>query len=410
MEFLLFLTSECIECYALLGRIKSIHFTNLTIKQEFLNIILSLCSLSKFDYFKNKYIIFNSCIIPKEIKLGYLPCKDAAMMFDCCTIEDFQSLNGFYGELLDISRSTIQQYTGSVTINCSDVTLDYISMNYPYFFLNTIINNLKKLEIWREEYFDEHELFFITFFNELCELTIPAILEDTYCLDRLRNLELVRGVRKKDPVSQKVKEYFGTKHIIFSSKYPNIYVEDEEFSLWYRRINDKSLDDNDIREHLKMDRYDRFKPIREAYEAQRGKKELFDFKFLSDIGALRVIETGLPFGDWKDDSITCYILDGFYIPRCKKSGVQYNEGVISLTRYIDNESIFISIEDKKLKIIDTNERGNFTLEGSILGNDVEQVRKTISFLQYQKKIYNSPSNKIKRLKRMIDGINSSING
>ena len=120
-------------------------------------------------------------------------------------------------------------------------------------------------------------------------------------------------------------------------------------------------------------------------------------------GALRVINTGLPFSDYKD-SITYYALDGLYTPRCKKSGVQYGFGTAPLTRYIDNDSIFVSIEDKKLKIVDTNDRGNFTLEGSILGNDVEQVRKTISFLQYQKNIYNSPSNKIKRLKRMIDEI------
>ena len=80
--------------------------------------------------------------------------------------------------------------------------------------------------------------------------------------------------------------------------------------------------------------------------------------------------------------ITYYALDGLYTPRCKKSGVQYGFGTAYLTRYIDNYSIFVSIEDKKMKIVDTNERENFTLEGSILGNDVEQVRKTIWFLQY----------------------------
>ena len=384
-------------------------FFNIKIKQEFLNIILLLCSMSKSYYYKNKYITFESCLIPKDVRLGFLPCEGEAMSINNCTIEDFQSLNGFKGYNLHINRSSILQYTGSVTMSCKNVDFRDVSMNYPYFFLNTIFPNLRKLSIRRDEWFDEKDLFFIINFPNLYEITLPAYLEDTYCLDRLRNLAYAYGVWQKDPLSQKEKIYFGGRYKMLDSKYPEIYVDDEEFSLWNKRIKNKNLNNRDIRNHLEEDKQKRFKPIKEAYEAKKGKTELFDFKFLSDIGALRVINTGLPFSDYKD-SITYYALDGLYTPRCKKSGVRYGFGTAPLTRYIDNDSIFVSIEDKKLKIVDTNERGNFTLEGSILGNDVEQVRKTISFLQYQKKIYNSPSNKIKRLKRMIDRINSSVNG
>ena len=397
MEFLLFLNKENREFYTI-DKIKFIRFLNMTIKPEFINIILSLCSISYKDYYKDKCVEFGTCFIPKELKLGSLPCKGASIVISNCIIEDFQSLNGFNGDYLSIFNSNIEKYTGSVNMNCSKVNICDTPMNYPYFFLNTVLPNIKELTIDKDEEFDETDLFFIINFPNLYQVTLPAVLEDTYCLDQLRNLAYAYGVWQKDPLTKKKKVYFGSRLKILASKHPEFYVEDDEFNLWNQRINDKSLGDDDIRIHLEDDKKNRLKPIEEAYEAQQGRVEPFDFKFLSDIGALRVMNTALPFDPY-DEGITCYVLDGLYTPRCRTSRVQYDAGIISLTRYLDNDSIFTSIENDGLKIIDTRE--DFTIEGSIIGHDVEQVRKTITSLNLRDKREISPTYEMKRLKRLV---------
>jgi hypothetical protein len=83
--------------------------------------------------------------------------------------------------------------------------------------------------------------------------------------------------------------------------------------------------------------------------------------------------------------------------------VQYDAGIIPLTRYLDNDSIFTSIENDGLKIIDT--RGDFVLEGSICGDDVEQVRKTITALKLRDKREISPTYEIKKIKRLVNNRN-----
>lgn len=360
MEFLLFLSVKKREHYTL-DRIKAIEFLNMKIKHEFINIILALCSLSDNDYYKDKYIVFKSCLIPKEIKLGFLPCKGASIVMSNCIIEDFKSLNGFNGDYLEIEKSTIQQYTGSVTMNCNEVYFRKTPLNYPYFFLNTILPNIRRLSIYRDEEFDEESLFFIINFPDLYELTLPAIIEDTYCLDQLRNLVYTYGIYQKDPLSQEIKVYSGKKSKILESKHPEIYIEDDDFLLWNQRINDKSLDEDDVRNHIK---------------------------------------------DYKADNegIICYVLDGLYTPKCKLSRVKYDMGIPHLTKYIDNDSIFTSIEKQGLKIIDT--RGNFTIEGSIIGSNVKKVRQTITFLQAQKKKEIFPLYEIEKIKRKQEGMKS----
>lgn len=402
MEFLLFLSVKRREHYTL-DRIKAIEFLNMKIKHEFINIILALCSLSDNDYYKDKYIVFKSCLIPKEIKLGFLPCKGASIVMSNCIIEDFKSLNGFNGDYLEIEKSTIQQYTGSVTMNCNEVYFRKTPLNYPYFFLNTILPNIRRLSIYRDEEFDEESLFFIINFPDLYELTLPAIIEDTYCLDQLRNLVYTYGIYQKDPLSQEIKVYSGKKSKILESKHPEIYIEDDDFLLWNQRINDKSLDEDDVRNHIKDYKKAGIQPIIEALEAQKNRTEPFDFKFLSDIGALRVMNTGLPF-DADNEGIICYVLDGLYTPKCKLSRVKYDMGIPHLTKYIDNDSIFTSIEKQGLKIIDT--RGNFTIEGSIIGSNVKKVRQTITFLQTQKKKEIFPLYEIKKIKRKQEGMKS----
>ena len=135
MEFLLFLNKENREFYTI-DKIKFIRFLNMTIKPEFINIILSLCAISHEDYYKDKCVEFGTCFIPKELKLGSLPCKGASIVISNCIIEDFQSLNGFNGDYLSIFNSNIENYTGSVNMNCSKVNICDTPMNYPYFFLN----------------------------------------------------------------------------------------------------------------------------------------------------------------------------------------------------------------------------------------------------------------------------------
>ena len=394
MEFLLFLNAENKEYYTL-KKIKGIKFINMTIKKEFINIILSLCAMSDKDYYKDKYIELSSCLIPKEIKLGTFPCKDGNLTIYNCIIEDYQSLNGFRGDTLDIFNSTIQQHTGSVTMNCKSISISNTKIDYTYFFLNTILPNIREIEINRDKIFDETSLFFIINFNNLYEITVPAIIEDTYCLDHLRNLAWAYGVWQKDPLSNEKKVYHGERYKILSTKYPEIYVDDDEFSLWNQKIKDKNSDD-DVRKQLEEAKQNRTKPIKEAYEAQKNRIEPFDIKFLSDIGALRVIKTTLlPFDDY-ENSITYYILDGLYTTRSKPSRVRYDDGIIPLTRYIDNDSIFVSLEKNRIKTIDT--RGNFTIEGSIKGDSVEKVKKTITSINSREKKNISKTFEIKKIK------------
>ena len=400
MEFLLFLNTENKEYYTL-KKIKGIKFINMTIKKEFINIILSLCAMSDKDYYKDKYIELSSCLIPKEIKLGTLPCKDGELTIYNCIIEDYQSLNGFRGDTLNIFNSTVQQHTGSVTMNCKSISISNTQIDYTYFFLNTILPNIREIYINRDKIFDETSLFFIINFNNLYEITVPAIIEDTYCLDHLRNLTWAYGVWQKDPLSNEKKVYHGERYNILSTKYPEIYVDDEEFSLWNQKIKDINSDD-DIRKQLEEAKQNRTKPIKEAYEAQKNRIEPFDIKFLSDIGALRVIKTTLlPFDNY-ENSITYYILDGLYTTRSKPSKVRYDDGIIPLTRYLDNDSIFVSLEKNRIKTIDT--RGNFTIEGSIKGDSVEKVRKTITSINSREKKEISTTFEMKKIKKYSEFI------
>ena len=84
---------------------------------------------------------------------------------------------------------------------------------------------------------------------------------------------------------------------------------------------------------------------------------------------------------------------------CRTSRVQYDAGIIPLTRYLDNDSIFTSIENDGLKIVDTRE--DFTIEGSIIGDDVEQVRRTINSIRSMEKRDISPTYEMKKIKRLV---------
>ena len=286
-------------------------------------------------------------------------------------------------------------------MNCKSISISNTQIDYTYFFLNTILPNIREIYINRDKIFDETSLFFIINFNNLYEITVPAIIEDTYCLDHLRNLTWAYGVWQKDPLSNEKKVYHGERYNILSTKYPEIYVDDEEFSLWNQKIKDINSDD-DIRKQLEEAKQNRTKPIKEAYEAQKNRIEPFDIKFLSDIGALRVIKTTLlPFDNY-ENSITYYILDGLYTTRSKPSKVRYDDGIIPLTRYLDNDSIFVSLEKNRIKTIDT--RGNFTIEGSIKGDSVEKVRKTITSINSREKKEISTTFEMKKIKKYSEFI------
>ena len=384
MEFLLLLNTLNDKKYKL-NRIKKIVFQNMTIKPEYINIILSLCSIYDKcfkDYFKNKYIEFNYCYIPKEIKLGLLPCKDASIFMYRCTIEDFQSLNGFNGFYLDIYKSIIKQYTGSVTMDCNEIEIFDTPLNYPYFFLNTILPNLKKINISRDKDFDDNELFFISLFPNLISIEIPAVLEDTYCLDQLRNLEYVHGVRVYDKsTKQRQKDYIGGKKQISYSNNPEIYVDDEEFSIWDQRINDKNNDINDVRRHIQEFNENRLAPIKEAFEAGKSQPELFNIKYLYDIGAVSFAQTAPPFmskADYKNN-IYYFDVDSLYNPRSKKSGIQLRTNRELIVGRLGLNDIFPSISNDGLTISDN--LGNFTIEGSIYGGNEEVVRETVKRLK-----------------------------
>lgn len=389
MEFLLLLNTLNDKRYKI-NRIKKISFQNMTIKPEFINIILSLCSIYDNcfgDYFKNKYIEFNNCYIPKEIKLGLLPCKDACIFMHCCTIEDFQSLNGFDGFYLYINKSTIKQYTGSVTMDCKEIEIDDTPLNYPYFFLNIILPNLEKIGIRRDKDFDDNELFFISFFPNLTSIEIPAVLEDTYCLDQLRNLEYVHGVRVYDKSTrQRQKDYIGGKKQISYSNNPEFYVDDEEFSIWNQRINDRNSDINDVRRHIQEFNENRLAPIKEAFEAGKSQPELFNIKYLYDIGAVSFTQTAPPFMSEEDykNNIFYFDVDSLYNPRRKKSGLQFRidrrkvgRGILRVDDIFPD--IFPSISNNGLKI--SYNLGNSTIEGSIYGGDEEIVRETVKRLE-----------------------------
>ena len=397
MEFFLFLSKQNKEHYTF-EKVGSIIFCNMTIIPEYINLILTLCAATKEDYYKDKHIEFVNCKIPQDIKLGSLPCKGSGPQLLNCVIEDYKSLDGFRGDTLSITKSTIENYSGSITMSCKTIYLKVPQMNYPFFFLNTILPNIRNLDIDAEEPFDDVSLFFIMLFKNLYEITLPATIEDTYALDHLRNLAFAYGVWQRDPKTKKEKIYFGGRFKILESKHPEIYVDDDEFSLWDRRIRDKTLDDEDRRKHLEENREKVLKPTVDAYGDLKRRVEPFDIQFLTDIGALKVRRRrDFPFAD-ELDRLKYYSVEKLYNPRLKKSRVQFEDGIIPLTRFLDNDSIFVYLEKNGIKIVDT--RGGFTLEGTIGGFDEEQVRKTINYINSKGKRRFSAAYEIEQLKEL----------
>ena len=58
-------------------------------------------------------------------------------------------------------------------------------------------------------------------------------------------------------------------------------------------------------------------------------------------------------------------------------------------------------EKNKLCLSQKHQIEDFTIEGSIIGHDVEQVRKTITSLNLRDKREISPTYEMKRLKRLV---------
>lgn len=369
-------------------KISDIEFSNMTINNDDLRVILYLCEIAKGSRNQNKKYSFRNCRILKGTALGVLPCKNEHIYIDESIIEDFSSFNGIDVDGINIKESSIQNYTGIVNLHCRKIILNDVEMDYQLFFVKTQAPETESLVIYCKHFVDKDLLFLPNFYN-LKYLELSASLEDTSRIDMLKNLGRSFGTFIRDRKNNRWIPYFGIPETLrYYGLYPPSY---EEHKYWRNRI------ENETRETVIEDM---------TWEIRQGMMvgailqcqnigNLPDISFLFDNECIkkdttRRYEFNLETEDLEViPGIEFYRAGGIYIPN--KKVVHPDESPFkSLTRREDYMTL-LEYKDGKIIMTTIDKAGNFIIKGSLTSDNIDDIRKQLIAIAWNSLSYDTIS-------------------
>lgn len=226
--------------------------------------------------FKNvKFFDTKNCVIDKNVSLYILPLysyMDSSSSFDSLKVFDGAQFR------IALSGSTFKNnFSNILHLDCEDIKLNNVNIDYNLFFLKTLAEKLKELTIESETPLNDKDLMFLSNFYNLEELDVYGITSNydlLYKLDKLndipyhlfmsdeKELEIVK--RNSTASLEKIRSELGDKF-------------EQEFNVTNYLMNKRASIERQNQKFYKMIRVPRISKVKWGYMLAKDDKDIMDY-------------------------------------------------------------------------------------------------------------------------------------